>query len=324
MTTPSPDIDHAPTRSDQDAASKPRVIPLPAHLRNIPSCEGVPDLFNTYLVNVGLILISGAALVGLFIWLGDPSFWNKGIVLFLIWLALLGTVVWALRIFIRGVRQAGAWFQVDSTGFRYGTGTRPQPAASNERCIEWREVVASPDHRCDVEYNSPSRVAMRGANFQFWRRVAREPAQVCKLPISLVGTDADDSIRCVRFKNRDDLLVAILCGLAHQGLRFNLNTFVAAGIHPETWRKLKTPWRSAVIYFSIVSALALFAFWIWRSSSLPFSLAILLVSLAYYFSEGRHDFSPELRHYPKGPIVFRIDDADATGGTAASVDESSR
>ncbi|WP_321789976.1 hypothetical protein [Burkholderia pyrrocinia] len=317
MTTPSddsasPELDSTPARPDWNVESKPRVVTLPAHLRNIPSCEGTPDLFNTYLINIGLALLFGTMFTGLLVSpFYDGSFFNKGVIVFILWLVLLGVIAYAVTIFIRGARRAGAWFEVDSTGFRYGLGARPKSAAiPKEQCFEWREAVANPSLRYDVEYNTASRVTMSAANFQFWRRATREPATAYTLRKNLIPTDADDAIRCAGFKNRHDLLVAILCGLAHQGLRFNRNTFVAAGIHPETWQKLRTPWRAAVACFSILVALGLLAFFIWGRLSLPFSFAIWIVSLLYYCGEGKYDFSPDLKNYPRGPIVFRIDDSE--------------
>ena len=323
MTTPaddpaSPELVNTPTRPDRGAQSTPRIIVLPAHLRSIPCCEGVPDLFSTYLINIGLALLFGTMFTGLLVSpFYDGSLFDKGFIVFVLWLAMLGVSAWAVRIAIRAARHAGAWFEVDSTGFRYGLGTRPEPAAiPKEQCVEWREAVANPDRLYDVEYNTASGVTRRPANFRFWRRATREPVEAYTLRMNLIPTDADDAIRCAGFKNRHDLLVAILCGLAHQGLRFNRNTFIAAGIHPETWQKLRTPWRKAAVFFSMLAALGLLAFFIWGRLSLIFSFAIWIVTFLYYCGEGKYDFSPDIKNYPRGPIVFRVDDrekADESG-----------
>ncbi|WP_448168194.1 hypothetical protein [Burkholderia ambifaria] len=306
--------------SRQGTGANPRVITLPAHLRQIPSCDGIPDLFNTYLVNIGFLLFFGTMFVGLLTApFGDASFARGGFIGFVLWLGILGCLAWAVVVVIRAMRNTGGWFHVDATGFRYGIGKRSNAAAlQQERHIEWHEVVPSQDLRCDVEYDTASRVAMRPASFQFWRRGAkREPATRFTLRTSLVDYDSDSAIRCVRFKNHHELVVALLCGLAHQGLRFNPRTFIAAGIHPETWQPLATARRPAMIAFSIIGALGLLAFWAWGRMSLPFSLAILIVSFAYYWAEGRYALSPDIKHYPHDPIVFRIDD-DAPADDAKS------
>ncbi|WP_230947453.1 hypothetical protein [Burkholderia territorii] len=69
--------------------------------------------------------------------------------------------------------------------------------------------------------------------------------------------------------------------------------------------------------FSIIFVLGVLAFWVWGRMSLPVSLGLLIFSLAYFLTEGKYDFSPDVRHYPRDPIVFRIDD-DARSGTAQS------
>ncbi|WP_321802404.1 hypothetical protein [Burkholderia sp. BCC1993] len=303
--------DNATNRSSQDTDAKPRVIPLPANLRQIPSCEGIPDRFNTYLLNIGLMLLFGTMFVGLLVApFIDASSSRTGFIGFVLWICILACLAWMVVIVIRATMNIGGWFQVDATGFRYGIGKRTDPSApQQEQCIEWREIVPSQDMRCDVEYNTASSITMSAANFQFWRRGAkREPAKRYTLPARLAEFDADNAIRCIRFRNRHDLLVALLCGLAHQGLRFNPSAFIAAGIHPETWQPLAKARRPAIVYFSIAGTPALLAFWIWGSLSLPFSLAILIVSLAYYQTEGKYDFSPDIKRYPRDPIVFRIDD----------------
>ncbi|MFP3663010.1 hypothetical protein SB768_31735, partial [Burkholderia sp. SIMBA_043] len=82
----------------------------------------------------------------------------------------------------------------------------------------------------------------------------------------------------------------------------NPRTFIAAGIHPETWQPLAKARRPAMIAFSIIVALGLLAFWAWGRMSLPFSLAILIVSFAYYWvlaslrarSSVQHTVKPRL------------------------------
>ncbi|RQZ69420.1 hypothetical protein [Burkholderia sp. Bp9004] len=305
-----PRTDDASKQSAPDTSAKPRVITLPAHLRQIPTCKGIPDRFNTYLLNIGFMLFFGTMFAGLLVApFDDASSSRVGFIGFVLWLCILACLAWAVVIVIRATMNIGGWFQVDATGFRYGVGKHSDQAAlQQERCIEWREVVRNEDMCCDVDFNPPSRVTMSPANFQFWRQSGkREPAKRYTLRTSLVDYDADDAIRCVRFKNRHELLVALLCGLAHQGLRFNPSAFIAAGIHPETWQPLAKARRPAMIYFAVVAALGLIAFWTWGRLSLPFSLAILLVSFAYYWTEGKYDFSPDIKHYPRDPIVFRID-----------------
>ncbi|MFM0592436.1 hypothetical protein [Paraburkholderia dilworthii] len=326
--SPSSDVYNAPAnapaaQANQNREPNPRIVALPAHLREIPSCNGIPDLFTTYCLNIGLMLLFSVAFAGMLcLPFYDPSFFRAGIIMAVLWLILLGLIAWMVVIFIRGIRRPGVWFQVDPVGFRYGNGKSPDPAQPTEKRIEWSEVVANHSLSCDVTYNAPSKVTMSAANFEFWRRVVRKPAERYVLPKSLTDYDSEkDGIRCVRFKNRHALMVAILCGLAHQGLRFDLDTFIASGIHPETWQRLKSPWRSAAVYFFVVSLLGLFAFRLWGRSSLPFSFAILSVSFVFYCTEGKYYFSPDLKKYPKSPIMFRVDNVEAVNNAPASTSE---
>ncbi|KAB0638361.1 hypothetical protein [Burkholderia latens] len=291
-------------------AATPRVITLPAHLRHIPSCSGIPDRSSTYVANIGLLLFFGTMFCGLLVApFKDASFARIGLFGFGLWTTMLGVAAWAVVLVIRAAMNIGAWFEVDSTGFRYGIGKRANAnAVQQEQRIEWREIVPSPDLRCDVEYNAASHVTMRPASFQFWRRDGkREPAKRYTLRTNLVDYGSDNTILCVRFKNRHELLVALLCGLAHQGLRFNPETFVAAGIHPETWQPLAKARRPALLWLLVIVVLASLAFWVWGRMSLPFSMAILVVSFGYYWTAGKYDFSPDIKHYPREPIMFRVD-----------------
>ena len=314
--TVSSGIDDASNPSSQGTDAKPRVIALPPHLRQIPSCEGIPDLLSTCLANIGFVLFFGTLFVGVLVApFGDAAFSRVGLMGFVLWLAILACLVWALAIVIRAMINIGGWFHVDATGFRYGIGKRSTAAAQQqEQCIQWREIAPSEDQRCDVEYNMASRVTLSPASFQFWRRGTRhEPAKRQTLRTSLVDDDSANAIRCIRFKNRHDLLVALLCGLAHQGLRFNPKTFIAAGIHPETWRPLTKARRPALLGLLVIVSVGLLAFLAWGRMSLPFSAAILIVSFAYYRTGGKYDFSPDIRHYPREPIVFRIGDDTSVG-----------
>lgn len=318
--SPSPEAGNVSDRADQSPEPKPRVLALPAHLREIPTCAGIPDLFTTYCLNIGLALLFSGVFAALLYWpFGDRSFFQGGLIMLILWPLMLWMVAWMIVIFIRGIRRPGVWFQVDPDGFRYGNGISPDPTAPKARCIEWSSVAANPGLDCDVRYNTSSRVSMRPASFTFWQRAQRQSVEKYTLPKSLTSYDAEkDGIRSVRFKNRHALMVAILCGLAHQGVRFDLNTFIAAGVHPETWQKLRQPWRAATVYFSLIVVLGLVAFEIWGRDSLAFPFAVFTVSLAYYCSEGKYDFSPDLRKYPKGPVVFHIDHADEAGAGLAS------
>ncbi|WP_230947454.1 hypothetical protein [Burkholderia territorii] len=232
----------ASNQTSAAAGARQRVVTLPARLRQIPSCEGIPDRFSTYLVNIALLLFFGAMFAGLLVApFDDASVSRVGFIGFLLWLCMLACVAWAIVIVIRAMMNIGGWFRVDPTGFRFGIGKPTDPAAmQKEQHIEWRDIVSDPTRCCDVDYNMASRVTMSPATFQFGRRgTHHEPAKRFALRTSLVRLDSDDAIRCLRFTNRHELLVALLCGLAHQGLRFDPRTFIAAGIHPETWQPLE-------------------------------------------------------------------------------------
>ncbi|MBR8142549.1 hypothetical protein KDW55_18170 [Burkholderia sp. AU19243] len=314
MTTRSDDTvaaDRASNTSSSPASgAKTRVIALPAHLRQIPSCSGIPDLVSTYLINIGLVLFFVAMFFGLAIApFEDASLARTGFLGFVVWMLMLGVIAWAVVLFIRATMNIGAWFEVDSTGFRYGMGKRTHTAATQqEQRIEWSDIVPRLDLRYDVEYHSASRVTMRPASFQFWRRGAKlESAKPVTLRTNLVDFGADNTIRCIRFKNRDELHLAVLCGLAHRGLRFNPRAFIAAGIHPETWKPLAKERRPALLWISVIAVLGLAAFWVWGRVSLPFSMSMLIVCCGYYWTEGKYDFSPDIKHYPRDPIMFCLD-----------------
>jgi hypothetical protein len=304
---PSPEGAQLKQKPDPDL----RILDLPPHLRDIPSCTGIPDLFGTYCLNIFLTLLVSAFFFGfLYAIFYDPAFHRIGLIGFILTLAILACMVWLVVIFIRGIRRPGVWFEVDHVGFRYGNGKSPDSAVPPQGRFEWNEIVGNPAEKEDVRYDSGSKA--RSAKFEFWRRVKRDSSEKCGVPRNLMNYDSErDGIRCVRFKNHHSLMIAILCGMAHQGLRIHLNTFVAAGIHPETWQKLRTPTRGASAIFLVLFLADCLALEIWGKLGCIAGSSILLVALAFYFKEGKYLLSPDLKDYPKGRLTFRIHNPDS-------------
>lgn len=314
------EIKNAAARFNEWDTAKPRVVVLPAHLREIPPCDGVPDLLSTYCVNGGLALLFTVMLtVGIYMPLTEASFFHGNLIEAVSWFFLLTLVAWMIVIFIRGIRNAGVWFQVDSVGFRYGVRRSPEPSSAMQQTVVWDEIAANPSLRYDVTYIMPSRFSVPSACFEFWKRGARKGLERRTLPKSLFRYDFErEGIRCVRFKNRRAILISVLCGLAHQGLRFDPNVFVMAGIHPETWQRLRQSWKYFIICSLLFLLFGILAFEDMGKISLVFIFTAWFFYFGYFWTEGRYRSSPDMTGYPRNPIVFRIDNADATAEVSIS------
>jgi len=255
-----------------------RIIRLPPHLREIPEVMGIPDLFSTRCICFVSALLCLVACLGLGVaFVSDNRIqWTSELsIVVIMWLALIAGSVVAL---MRAGGKAGAWFCVDATGMWYGTGRLSTIGVSSSgTCIKWDEIVAKPGDSCDVRTEFQTSRSFT-KNFVFWCR--RETGEIVEQRIPMRLTS--NFLRCVRFRNRDDLTVAMLRGLASRpGLRFHLDVFVDAGIHPETWMPMKRP-RRMMLLLSVVSALASALFIMHAVLSLPAWMTIcgmLVVSI---------------------------------------------
>ncbi|ABB11108.1 hypothetical protein Bcep18194_B0994 [Burkholderia lata] len=228
------------------------VIRLPQHLRKFSVVEGDPDLFGTRCISFATALLCMVACLGLGATsaIDDRIQWTFELAIVLI--ALFVSMAASAIVMTREGIKAGAWFHVDQIGLWYGTGKLSDSnALSAGRRILWDEIVGKPDAGCDVrtEYQT-SRSFTK--NFVFWRRLATGEIVEQRIPMRLTS----NAMRCIRFRNRDALIVAILRGLAGRGLRFDLDVFVDAGVHPETWRPMKRPRRMLNLLYAASSLLS--------------------------------------------------------------------
>lgn len=142
----------------------------------------------------------------------------------------------------RAGRTAGAWFRVDGDGFAYGPGLRhagPGPERAGTH-MAWSQIERQPQDSCDVRIASMHRSEVLNPHLAFWCRSST--GELVRRTVSLQWRD--DVLACVRFRNAHALKVAVLQGMAAQGLRFSGDVFVEAAVDPETWQPMKWPRRT--------------------------------------------------------------------------------
>jgi hypothetical protein len=180
---------------------------------------------------------------------------DKGAGVVLLWLAAIGLLGLLTAMMVRYALRVGAWFHVDGTGMRYGEGPAGQPReTSAEIRVDWHEIVAKPELAYDVQTRSSGGPKSLTRDLVFWRRLPSGDVVQHYLPLrlSLTGTS------CLRYRNRHELLRAVLQGLAARpGLRFDAGVFVDAGIDPVTWEPMNGP-RRATWWPVLSTAVALF------------------------------------------------------------------
>lgn len=288
----------------QPAASQtlaPRVIPLPAHLREIPSLDGVPELLGTRCVCFGLALVFLALTLGIPAGFAADQTVNVSpgqAILLLTIIGLLGSMTF---LFVRAGLNAGAWFHVDATGMRYGVGRSPVHDPTGGTRIDWSEIVGKADRRYDVHTDFQTSQSLT-KNLLFWRRLPGGEIVEHRLPMRLTS----DIVRCMRFRNHDALIVAVLRGLASRpGLRFDMDVFIDAGVHPETWEPMKRP-HLMFNLFGILSAVIACAF-IWRFALVLPAWAMIASMLVVMFAVVWIGVSVWSRRFPDLNGVLSFD-----------------
>lgn len=237
---PRPQAAKATTTPTQTQAPTPpdRIIALPATpLATLTPCTGIPDLLGTKLVCLAMILLFGGMMIAMSLALVYDRSTHLDFVGGLLMLLVLALFGCALAFPVYVWRHAGGWFIVDENGFRYGYG--PQHGAAREAVetrVDWQDVVCNPAMRYDVTTGfTGSRSIAR--ELRFWQRLPSGERVERRLPLRLT-----DAMRCLRFRNRPELLRAVLRGLAGRPeLRFNAEVFVDACIDPDTWLPMGRP-----------------------------------------------------------------------------------
>ncbi|WP_174939396.1 hypothetical protein [Burkholderia lata] len=244
--------------------------------------DGIPDLFGTRGIGFAMALLCLVACLGLgtACAIDDRIQWTSELAIVLS--ALLFLMVGAAIAMAREGIKAGAWFHVDEGGLWYGTGKlSDSDALSAGRRIYWDEIVEKPDAACDVRTECRT-FRSYTKDFVFWHRLATGEIVEQRIPMRLTS----DAMRCVRFKNRDALIVAILRGLAGRGLRFHLDVFVDAGVHPETWMPMKRPRRMLHLLYAmsgllsawfVIQCALTWPVWATIGGMLVVSLAVIIV-----------------------------------------------
>ncbi|ASL48743.1 hypothetical protein bAD24_p00160 (plasmid) [Burkholderia sp. AD24] len=173
-------------------------------------------------------------------------------------LLLEAACAWCLSIPIRAYLNAGAWFDVDEKGFRYGVGRqRGDERAVVETRVAWRDVVCNPLLRYDVTTDFTGRQSLV-KELRFWRRLPSGEIVLDEIPLRLTP----DIFRCLRFRNRTELMNAVMQGLATQPeLRFHGHVFVDIGIDPETWQPMRGPRRIETAAASLIGVAVWIFIW---------------------------------------------------------------
>jgi hypothetical protein len=282
----------------------PRIVALPArYWRDYPPQKGVPDVFGTRVVCLAVALIFLVMLVGLATALAlddSHSAMSRNPLVAILFLLVFALMAACVFLFCRYAVRAGAWFEVDDTGIAYGEGRR---GPEKETRIAWADIVRAPVTVYDVgtRYGHSKSVTK---DLWFWHRLPTGEIRRHSLPLRLTN----NVLACLRYKNQDMLLRAIVLRLAAvKGIRFHAEVFVDGAIDPDTWQPMNKPRRE--LWISTIVAVGLFSWVIfglsdvWSPAALVAGGIAFLVICGFVFSwfwRGRY---PDLA----GIVVFRVD-----------------
>lgn len=227
-----------------------RVIAAPDDAtRPRPRVEGLPDLLTTRGVYGAIALIFAAFGAALPVAFAVDRSVHMDMVGGLLCLLLYAVLAWIVIGCIRMIRNAGAWFVVDETGFRYGSGARRDRAAGETR-VDWADIVCNPNERNDVTTEFTTRRSVV-RTMLFWRRLPTGEVVQDELPLRLC-----DGVRCLRLRNGGAVWSALLENMARcPDLRFDAQVFVDVGVDPESWLPMRAPRRIGYLFVILLCAL---------------------------------------------------------------------
>lgn len=242
-------------------------IQFPPAAELVGPVDGIPDITGTRMLCVGLALLSA----GFAIWLPIAcaacaermqSDSGPGLLL-LVGLGSLVSAMLALLLF-RAAWSAGGWCSVTATHLAFGLGrSRVEVGTGVDTQIRWEDVTTHPSSNFDVSLDSPNRYNILAPSIILWCRTENGSAERRLIPLSLT----DDRLRCLRFRNRLQVQVAMLQMLAQQGLRFDPWVFAAASIDPVTWQPQVGP--KMALWLASFAVIAVILGWTWMTVGRP-------------------------------------------------------
>lgn len=232
-------------------------IPLPCDDGSQFPVDGIPDLAGTRWLCFGAAVLCffftfwlPVAVIGAADRFSPNNTLLVGLLVFIA-MALSGAMTVYL---VRAGLAAGAWFRVDGEGFGYGAGPSGAAKVSDGAGapISWSQIERRPERRFDVGIAAMHRSEVLSPRMTFWYRSDDGTLTQRSVPLQL----RDDVLGCLRFRNGHAVRVALLQGLARQGLRFSPDVFAEAGVDPESWRPMKSPrltqWLAVIATLAVI------------------------------------------------------------------------
>jgi hypothetical protein len=257
-----------------------RRIQLPSADELVGPVEGIPDVIGTRWVCLGSALVFAGFAIWLPIACADRIEANLDVgTLLLITLASVGCVVVAIFL-CRAARNAGGCFSVTNTHLAFGFGRSClQPGAEGNTRIPWENLTTDPSSGFDVSLDSPSRYNILAPSLIIWCRTESDHPQKRFIPLALTG----DRLRCLRFRNRRTVQLAMLQMLARRGLRFDPWVFASASIDPATWQPRPGP--TLMLWFAALAVIGAMFGWTWSVAD-SWSPESMVVGDVLFFAVG--------------------------------------